>query len=257
MNIIIVDDEPLALKMLANAVSEAVPEAEIAAYSKPREALEYAERAAIQIAFLDINMQLMSGLEMARRLKKICAETNIVFSTGYEKYALDAHKLFASGYLLKPISADDVREVMENLRFPAARPKRLSFRCFGNFEAYCDGKPIRFKLSRTKEMLAYLVDRNGAQCSSSEIISVLFENANNMDYYQKLRSDLIKTFRKLGLSDCITVTHGGISVNREKADCDYFDIKDGKISEKPAEYMSQFSFSEYTMANLLECGKNA
>lgn len=256
MNIMIVDDEPLALKMLTNAVSEAIPDAEIAAFSKPREALDYAGKVLIQLAFLDINMQCMSGLEMAEQMKRICPKINIVFSTGYEEYALDAFRLFASGYLLKPISAEDVREVMKNLRFPITPPKRLSFFCFGNFEAYCDGKPIRFKLSRTKEMLAYLVDRNGAHCSSSEIISVLFENTNNIDYYQKLRSDLIKTFDKLGLSDCITVTRGGISVNREMADCDYFDYKDGKITEKPTEYMSQFSFSEYTMANLLQHGKN-
>lgn len=247
----IVDDEPLALKMLTNAVSEAVPDAEIAAFSKPREALDYAEKVPIQLVFLDINMQRISGLEMAKQMKRIYPKVNIVFSTGYEEYALDAFKLFASGYLLKPISAEDVREVMKNLRFPIAGPKRLSFFCFGNFEAYCDGKPIVFKLSRTKELLAYLVDRNGAQCSSAEIISALFEDTQNIDYYQKLRRDLIKTFDAMGLSDCITVTWGGISVKREMVNCDYFDYKDGKITERPAEYMSQFSFAERTFANLL------
>lgn len=252
MNVMIVDDEPLALKMLTNAVTEAIPDAEIATFSKPREALAYAEKTSIQIAFLDINMRLMSGLEMAKSLQALNPAVNIVFSTGYEEYAVDAFKLFASGYLLKPISADDVREAMKNLRFPIAQPKRLSFRCFGNFEAYCDGKPIRFKLSRTKEMLAYLIDRNGALCSSAEIISVLFEDSNNIDYYQKLRSDLIKTFDKLNLSDCITITHGGIAINRGTVNCDYFDYKDGKITEKPSEYMSQFSFSECTLANLLQ-----
>ena len=251
MNIIIVDDELLALRMLENAVKEAVPGTEIAAFSKPREALEYAKSTIVQVAFLDINMQLMSGLEMARQLRAICAETNIIFSTGYEEYALDAFKLYASGYLLKPICADDVREVMKNLRFPVSNPKRLSFRCFGNFEAYCDGKPIRFRLSRTKEMLAYLVDRNGALCSSAEIITVLFEH-DNTEYYQKLRSDLIRTFEQLHLSDCIIVTHGEIAIDRDMVNCDYFDYKDGKISEKPTEYMSQFSFSEYTLASLIE-----
>lgn len=196
-------------------------------------------------------MHLMSGLEMARRLKELCAGINIVFATGYEEYALDAFRLYASGYLLKPISADDVREIMQNLRFPLVQIKRLSFHCFGNFDAYCDGEPIIFKLSRTKELLAYLVDRNGALCSSSEIISVLFGDANNIDYYQKLRSDLIKTFDKLDLSDCLTVTRGGIAINRDTVSCDYFDYKDGKVSEKPAEYMSQYSFSEYTLASIL------
>lgn len=250
MNILLVDDEPLTLKMLEVAVSEAVPNANIKSFLKPREALAFAESTKIDIAFLDINMQVIDGLEVAKSLKEIYPTINIIFSTGYEEYALDALRLYSSGYLLKPIGADDIREAMKNLRYPIEESKRLSIRCFGNFEAFCDGQPIKFKLSRTKEMLAYLVDRNGAQCTAAEIIGILFEDVENIYYYQKLRGDLIKTFAELELSECITVTRGGLSVNRDAVDCDYFDFKDGKIKDKPIEYMSQYSFAENTFAEL-------
>ncbi|MCQ2515131.1 MAG: response regulator [Ruminococcus sp.] len=250
MNILLLDDEPLALKMLGKAVSEAVPEANLFSFSKPREALDFAETTTLQVAFLDINMQMMDGLEVAKKLKDIYPNINIIFSTGYEEYALDALKLYSSGYLLKPIGAEDVAEVMKNLRFPIEEKKRLSIRCFGNFEAFCDGKPIKFKLSRTKELLAYLVDRNGAECRTAEIISELFEDVYNIEYYNKIRRDLIKTFEDMDLSDCIAVTRGGLSIIRENVDCDYFDYKDGLITTKPTEYMSQYSFAEYTFAEL-------
>lgn len=252
MNILLLDDEPLALKMLEKAVCEAVPNANIKSFLKAKEALEFAEEENIQIAFLDINMQVIDGLEVAKRLKDLYPQINIIFSTGYEEYALDALKLYSSGYLLKPIGAEDVIEVMNNLRYPVEENKRLSIKCFGNFEAFCDGKPIKFKLSRTKEMLAYLVDRDGAQCSAGEITGVLFEDIDNIYYYQKLRGDLIKTFNELGLDDCITVTRGGLSINRDMVECDYFDYKDGKSSVKPNEYMTQYSFAEYTFAQLFD-----
>lgn len=251
MNIIAVDDEILALKMIVSAVKKAVPKANVNSFLDIEEAIDFARKTPIQIAFLDINMLVMTGLDAAKKLKELYPKINIVFCTGYEEYALDAFKIFSSGYLLKPVSVNDIKEVMKNLRFPAEEPKRLSFRCFGYFEAYCDGVPIKFSLTKTKEMIAYLIDRNGAQCSATDIMAVLFEENDNTNYYQRIRRDLLKTFERLNLSDCLTVNHGGISINREMVDCDYFDYKDGKMTERPNEYMTQYSFAEITFSDLI------
>ena len=102
-------------------------------------------------------------------------------------------------------------------------------------------------MSRTKELLAYLVDRNGAECRATEICAVLFEDKLNTYYYHKLRGDLIKTFTELGIMDCLRVTHGGLAINRDAVDCDYFDYRDRKIKEKPMEYMTQYTFGEFTL----------
>ena len=62
MNILLLDDEPLALKMLGKAVSEAVPDANLFSFSKPREAIDFAKTTTLQVAFLDINMQMMGQM---------------------------------------------------------------------------------------------------------------------------------------------------------------------------------------------------
>ena len=70
--------------------------------------------------------------------------------TAYSEYALDAFRLFVSGYVLKPFSDDDLRAVLNNLRTPvtSAQNKLLEIICFGNFEVLTDGKPMKFKRSK-------------------------------------------------------------------------------------------------------------
>lgn len=251
MNLLLIDDEHIMLKMLTDAVAEVLPSANRACFTNAKEGLDYAKKNPIDIAFLDINLMGISGLDFAKQLMQFYPKVNIIFCTGYDQYAIDAFQMYASGFLQKPIWAENIKDAVEHLRFPVEQPKRLRFRCFGNFEAYCDGKPIVFERKRTLELLAYLVDRNGVECSPLEIIAALFEDDDKRRYYNYLRNDLIKRFEELGLSDCLLMNRNGIGIVRDKADCDYFDYLDGKIKQPPAEYMTQFSFAEETLARLL------
>ena len=250
MKLLLVDDEKLALETLEEAVLTVLPNAECHAFQKAALALAYAEENKIDIAFLDIDMPVINGLEMAKRLIKINPNTNIIFVTGFAEYALDAFNLYASAYLTKPVSADAISEALTHLRHPVEE-RRVSFHCFGNFEAYCDHAPIRFSLSRTKELLAYLVDRQGAECRRGEIIAALFEDELNIEYYKKLRKDLIDTFAALGAEDALIVSRGGLAINRDKVQCDYYDYLAGERSDPPTEYMTQYSFAEETFARLV------
>lgn len=249
---LLVDDEPLLLRKLQRTVAEVLPEAEVCGYTSPKEPLAFAETARVDIAFLDIRMRGMDGLELAKALVGINPTTNILFCTGFSEYALEAFDAYASDYLLKPITAEQIKKALGRLRHPIRSSKRLKIYCFGNFEALCDGEPIQFNLTKTSELLAYLVDRNGAECRAQEIIAALFEDDNNREYYKKLRHDLLQTFEALGITDCLFVTRGGLGIRRENVDCDYFDFKDGKITAPPNEYMTQYSFGEITFAGMLE-----
>jgi DNA-binding LytR/AlgR family response regulator len=67
---------------------------------------------------LDIELGTASGLELCRRLLEINPCTNVVFLTAYADYSLDAWKTEASGFMLKPLTTEGVREQLKKLRYP-------------------------------------------------------------------------------------------------------------------------------------------
>ena len=254
MRIIAVDDEKIALESLANSIKAIVAEDEVVSFRYPEDALEFAKENLCDIAFLDVEMAGMNGVELAEELKKYNSEINIVFCTGYGNYRDAAFELHASGYLMKPITPEKVKRELENLRRPIFEMKRLKIQTFGNFEVYLDGKPLAFKYRRTKELLAYLVDRVGAMCTVGEIIGILFEDESGReDYFQKLRRDLLSTLEEVGCSSAIIHKRGMLGVVITEVSCDYYDCLSNKKSFETCyfgEYMTQYSFAEYTNAQL-------
>lgn len=246
MNVLLVDDELPALRRLSEAVAAVLPEAQCRSFSKAREAMDFAGTTPIDLAFLDINMRFLDGITMAKMLTEQYPMCNIVFCTGYSDYALDAMKVYCSDYLLKPISPEKVRTALEHLRHPLpTEKKRLELRCFGNFDVLCDGKPVAFKYKKTRELLAYLTDRNGAEATTQEIISALFEE-NKASYFSNIRLDLLTTLTELGVSEAVSSAYGRMRLVRDQVRCDYFDYLDGKGGVFHGEYMSQYSFAETT-----------
>lgn len=250
MQVILVDDERLNLENLEEIVSKLLPNAECASFSKATKALEFIREHPIDIAFLDIEMRGTNGITIAEILRTKNPKINVIFCTGYSEYSLDAWNLDCSGYLLKPITEEKVRHALDNLRYPIPKRKRVRFHCFGNFEAYCDEIPIPFKYNRTKEFLAYLVDRNGASCSLKELSCVLFEDEDHRSYIYQIRLDLVNTLNSLGVDDILLQTRGKIGICKEKVSCDYYDYLNGGPAPLVQEYMTQYSFGEQTCASL-------
>jgi two-component SAPR family response regulator len=261
MRIIAVDDEKIALDALSEAIKAIVTEDEVISFRYPEDALDFIKDNPCDIAFLDVEMAGMSGVELAEELKKYNSEINIVFCTGYGNYRDAAFELHASGYLMKPITPEKVKRELENLRRPIIEKKKLKVQTFGNFEVYLDGKPIAFKYRRTKELFAYLVDRVGAMCTVGEIIGILFEDdSGREDYFQKLRRDLLSTLEEVGCADAIIHKRGMLGVVVTALQCDYYDYLNNKKTLETVyfgEYMSQYSFAEYTNAHLSARLKNS
>ena len=259
MIIMAVDDERLALENLTEAIAMAAPEAQIHRFRYPEDALGFAKETDVDVAFLDVEMVGMNGVELAERLQLYHPDVNIIFSTGYGHYRDVAFELHASGYLTKPITPEKVKKELENLRRPVRDPKRVKFHAFGNFEAYLDGNPINFKYSKTKEMLAYLVDRKGALCTNGEIIATLFEDDEGHDaYLRSLRKDLTDVLEAAGCGEILSQQRGRIGIVPELVDCDYFNWCSGMRSASNAfhgEYMTQYSWGEYTNAMLINQSK--
>ena len=254
MKIIAVDDERIALEGLLDVIREAAPEAELTGFEYPEDALEFVEEHDCNIAFLDVEMAVMSGVELAEQLKLRNPDINIIFATGFGSYRDEAFDLHASGYLIKPITAEAVKRELDNLRRPVRKPKKLKVITFGKFQVLYGEEHVKFKYQKTMEMLAYLIDRRGSMCSNSELMSVLFEDDLHQKYYNQLRLDLINTLKSLGCESAIAQTRGNLGIVPGELECDYYDYLNGK-EELPklyhGEYMAQYSWAEVTTAFLL------
>lgn len=257
MKILAVDDEPLMLERLCRCIREASPESEVISFRRAKEALEYAGMQNIDVAFLDIQMRHMDGMELAKQIKMIQPKTNFIFSTGYSDYIYDAvSEIRCSGYILKPVTTEQVVKELENLRYPIdyKADAKVYIRCFGNFEVFVNKEALHFDSSKTKELLAYLVDRNGAVCTNGEIISALWEDdGDHYSYLKKCKKDLIKVLAEVGCEDIIVSRWGSMGINKEKFTCDYYQWIEGTangINAYRGEYMAQYSWGEVTNALL-------
>lgn len=254
MKIIAVDDEKIALKGLLLSIEKAAPNAEVFGFRYASDAIDYMKTEHCDVAFLDIEMKGINGVELARALKEINPDINIIFATGFGSYRDVAFDIHASGYLIKPITVEGVKRELENLRRPVAPPRRIKIKTFGNFEALYNGSPIVFKYQKSKELLAYLVDRRGAMCSTGELMAILFEDdGDHKVYYHKIRSDLIDALEAINCENILSQQRGLLGIAIDLIDCDFYDYLNGKIELSKlyhGEYMAQYSFAEVTNAEL-------
>ena len=251
---IAVDDEILMLGALVKAVDASPDIREVNKFSDCDEALDFVKKNSVDIAFLDINMRGMGGLALAESIVAARPNCKIVFCTGYEEYAIPAFKLHASGYLMKPISAEDVQAEINNIKGVKQREKLLTVHCFGNFEVYAKGEKLMFKRLKTKELFAFLVDRKGAGMTAKQICAVLFpddeDDVKNAAYLRQLVMDLKNTLKSVGAENVLRHETPCYRVDTSLIQCDYLTYLETGKPEFLGEYMMQYSWAEDTCAAL-------
>ena len=252
---IAVDDEILMLGALTAAVEASHDIASVAKFSDCEAALEYVGNNPVDIAFLDINMRGMGGLALAEKIVAARPACKIVFCTGYEEYAIPAFKLHASGYLMKPISAEDVQGEIDNIKGMRAQEKLLTVNCFGDFEVYAKNEKVVFKRLKSKELFAFLIDRKGAGMTAKQICAVLFsddtDDTKNSAYLRQLVMDLKNTLKSVGAENVLCHETPCYRVDTSLLKCDYISYLETGKPEFHGEYMSQYSWAEETCAMLL------
>lgn len=244
-----VDDENLQLNKLVDALKEADPRCEILSFNNPLTAYEAVKQVRIDAAFLDIEMGGMNGVELAKKLKQINPNINIIFVTGYDQYAIDAYSIHASGYLTKPVSVERLKLELSNLRYPMPiknDTNRLRVQCFGNFEAFYNNEAIRFSRSKTKEMFAYLVDKRGAMVSVKDLSIALF-NEEKPSYIRNLVADLSKVLKTIGCEDCFVKHFNSYGIKISEVSCDYYDYLNNEpyaVKAYHGVYMQQYTWEK-------------
>ena len=118
LSILVVDDEKIILTGNVRELRRALPDAIVTGFSKSKDALLFAKSNKVQVAFLDIELRATKGIQLAKKLEEINPEINIIFVTSYMEYMEDAWKMYASGFILKPLTRDRILGEMKNLRHP-------------------------------------------------------------------------------------------------------------------------------------------
>ena len=254
MNAIAVDDEIYMLETLQEAVNASADIERTEAFSSCSAALAYAEEHSIDLAFLDINMRGIGGLKLAEKLMELQPRCKIVFCTGYEEYAVPAFQMHVSGYLMKPITAEAVQKEIDHIKGIKATEKLLTIQCFGNFEVFYNGKILPFKRQKTKELLAVLIDRNGAGMTPKQICAILFprdtDDRKNISYLRQLVLDLKNTLKTIRAEEVLQHDTPFYRIDTNLIRCDYLSYLESGKPQFHGEYMTQYSWAEETCAML-------
>ena len=117
-SIIVVDDNKAVLSYSLLVLEKVVPNAAIAGFTWPQEAIKYAKVSRTNLAILDIELGTASGFDLCRSLLDINPCTKVIYLTAYPDYALDAWETDACGFMVKPLTSEGVRRQLKKLHLP-------------------------------------------------------------------------------------------------------------------------------------------
>ena len=259
MNAICVDDEAQVLNHIVSSCQKIKLLDEVKGFTRPLDALDWLAEHPVDLALLDIDMPGMTGLELAHRIRKNYPDISVIFITAFSQYALDAYEVHPSSYLLKPFDQARLNQEVEYALSGRTSQKtaHIVVQTFGHFEILVDGKALAFRRSKSKELLAYLVDRRGAGVTRQDAFAALWEDRPYDISMQKQMDVVIRSLRdtlqKYGIGDIFELKSRNLRVLPERIDCDMYRFLEGDEDAANAyfgEYMSQYSWASDTEAQL-------
>lgn len=256
MRAICVDDEPLLSEHIAKLcialkeIDEAFP------FTRAEAALQWLEGNAAELALLDIDMPDMNGIDLAKIIKLRHPWMKVIFLTSYPQYAVDAFHLHVSGYLLKPVDPDELKQevnyaLSDRVLEKPEPPVRI--RTFGGFDVFVNGRLVAFSQAKCKELFAFLVDRQGNSVTRMEAFSILWEDREYDRTMQKRLDNIIRSMRdtleEYGIGEVFELRRGTLRARPELFTCDAHQFFKGDIDAVAAyrgEYMPAYSWASIT-----------
>src|SRR5690606_13845152 len=190
MRVIVIDDEHLALLQLKKLLENIADSIEvIGLYQDAKSAYEAVRTHSPEVVFLDIHMPGVNGLELAANIQEIDTNIEIVFVTGYDRYALDAFELFAFDYIMKPLQPTRLKRTVErlhqriisnnqNIHMPVTDVvKKIKFLCFNSMKFQLPGsKPeaIKWRTAKAQELFVYMFHHRSTTLDREMLIELLW-----------------------------------------------------------------------------------
>ena len=210
----------------------------VGCFNDSYEALEKIEELCPEVIFLDINMPKINGIEVARRINEINNNVQIIFVTAYEKYALQAFKVNAIDYIVKPITEEDiniaVRKILKyknGISFLKKEEKRNKIFTLGKFEAYgnIENKLIKWPTAKVEELFAYFVTKRGKATDKWKLCELLWPTVEPAKALHNLHNSIYRLKQSLkanGIENIINYEKGYYSINISNMYCDLWECED-------------------------------
>ena len=253
-------DDALPIMEDTVAMCKKLPEiTSVTGFTRPREALEWLEDHPVDLALLDIDMPEITGLMLAEHLKRKYPDAAVIFLTAFPQYALQAIRLRASGYLLKPVSQEDLKEEVAYARSrkPARPSDHIVVQTFGNFEIFVDGETLVFHRAKARELLAYLIDRNGRGVNRPGIFAALWEEGfydySKQKYLDVIIRSLRETLKEAGIEEILEMKNGFLRIRPELLNCDlYRFLKNDPeaVNAYRGEYLEEYPWAVFNTESL-------
>ncbi len=182
IRVVIVEDEKPILELMKVLIGRNPHYSIIGAFTNPQEALTAILELKPDLTFLDVEMPKMNGLELAQRINDMMEQTRIIFTTAYKEYALDAFKVYAFDYILKPVTPAAIERItsrllkLEQVTEPNVIKTRQSvIRCFGSLEVRNpEGSLVRWPTKKTEELFAYFLCHPGQDINKWYLADMLW-----------------------------------------------------------------------------------
>ena len=250
MYIIYVDDEKPARDNFRLSVASIPGIRGLELFHSGADALEWARLHVVDVAFLDMEMPGIHGLTLAKMLKEVNPELQLVFVTAYSQYALEAWAVDASGYLMKPYTTGDIeRALVRCSRIRTVR--KVEINTIPSLEVLISGKPLHIPGKKTRELFALLVDHGDRGITTGEGIAYLWPDRPGDEATQSLfrmtYKILLETLEKEGVGDIIVSREKRRFLRTDRVDCDLYRILRGDritAQKYDGQYMREYSWAE-------------
>lgn len=224
---IIVDDEQPSVDKTARLLGDSGIVDVRGRFTNPLEALEFLKKTRVDAAFLDIEMPGMDGLELSNHVLDLQGGIAVVFVTAFHEYAVEAFRLNALDYLLKPVSKERLKETLDRIveeKNVQVHPAPLQVYCFGKFKVVAGAGEVKFRTGKAEELLAFLIDRRGAAVSRSEIIDRMwgeYDGDRAVAHFNTTLHYVKKALLRCGVEAPVEHVRGAYRLEPAGIDCDF------------------------------------
>lgn len=241
---IIIDDEEPVLQLMKIIMRKNKHLDIVGEFTDSKKALEGILKLLPDVVFIDIEMPCMDGIELANKILEFDENIQIVFVTAYEKYALEAFKVNAVNYILKPIIEKElnatVKRLLRNYSVRAddfIESKSNKILSLGTFKVYGKkDKLISWPTAKVQELFAYFVYMRGEEIDKWILCDILWPDYLPKKAEHNLHSTIYRlkaSLKSVDIENIVQYRKGKYSINLQNFYCDSWEfenfIKDNPI----------------------------